>query len=244
MANNKPKILVVDNTRAMRMTLSMIIEDQGYEVTQVEDGYRAIEAVRETSFDLIFVGVRMPGMNGVETFREIKKISPGSSVVMMTGFATEELLKEALDEGAFSVIYKPFELETVIDLVDSALKGAVILVVDDRSSDREVLGEIMRGKGYRVNEAVDGDEAIEMARSENYDVIFMDIKLPNEDGVSAFQKIKAADPDAKVVFMTGFEVDDSLKQSIEAGAYPVAQKPFDVESVLALVDQLVSQKSR
>ena len=242
MTTSNPKVLVVDDMRSMRMTLSATMEDQGYDVTEVEDGYQAIDAVGEKSFDLIFMDIKMPGINGVQTFREIKKISPRSVVIMMTGFAVQDLLKEALDEGAFSVLHKPFEIDRLVELVESAL-GVDILVVDDRSADRQILGEILQGKGYRVNEAAGGHEAIEMAKSENYDVIFMDIKMPTADGVSVFQEIRAGDQDARVIFMTGFELEDSIKQAIETGGHPVAYKPFDVENTLDLVDQLVSEKS-
>ncbi len=119
MANNKPKILVVDDQRGIRLTLSAIMAHQGYDVTEVEDGYQAIEAVTNTAFDLVFLDIKMPGINGVQSFREIKKISPGSAVVMMTGFSVEDLVREALAEGARAVIYKPFQVEKVLSLVES-----------------------------------------------------------------------------------------------------------------------------
>jgi len=244
MADKKPKILVVDDMRSMRLTLSGTIEDQGYEVIGVEDGYQAIDAARATHFDLIFMDIKMPGINGVQTFREIKKISPSSVVVMMTGFAVEDLVKEALEEGAFAVIYKPFEIEKVISLVESVLKTVLILVVDDRSSDRKVLGEILRNKGYRVAEAADGGEAIQMVKERHYDIIFMDIKLPGRDGFATFGEIKAIDPQAGVIFMTGFVLEDSIKQALEAGAYPIAYKPFDMENILVLVDRIIAEKGK
>jgi CheY-like chemotaxis protein len=123
MADSKPKVLIVEDQRSMRLTLAGIIEDQGYDVTEVEDGYRAIEAVRKSAFDLVFMDIKMPGINGVQTFREIKKISQRPVVVMMTGFAVEDLVKEALEEGAFSVVYKPFEIDEVIRLMESVLKA-------------------------------------------------------------------------------------------------------------------------
>ena len=124
MANNKPKILVVDDQRGIRLTLSAIMEHQGYDVTEVEDGYQAIEAVTNNSFDVVFLDIKMPGINGVQSFREIKKISPGSAVVMMTGFSVEDLVREALDEGARTVIYKPFQVEKVLSLVKSFVTPA------------------------------------------------------------------------------------------------------------------------
>ena len=242
MTDNKPKVLVVDDQKSMRLTLAAILEDQGYDVTEVEDGYRAIEAVEQVPFDLVFMDIKMPGINGVQTFREIKKISPKSVVVMMTGFAVEDLVKEALEEGAVSVIYKPFDMDSVISLVESVLKSVVILVVDDRSSDREILSQILTDKGYTVAEAADGNEAIQMVKDSHYDIIFMDIKLPGKDGFSAFQEISALDPDARVLFMTGFVLEDSIRQAIDAGAYPVAYKPFEIEKVLALVAEIMAEK--
>ena len=241
MTAKKAKILVVDDMKGMRLTLAVTIEEMGYDVTGVEDGYQAIDAVKKAHFDLIFMDIKMPGINGVQTFREVKKISPGTVVVMMTGFAVEDLVKEALEEGASSVIYKPFDLEKVISLVQSVLKTVLILVVDDRTSDRTVLSEILKTKGYRVSEADDGDKAIRMVQARHYAVIFMDIKLPGKDGVSIFQEIKAIDPDARVIFITGFVLEDSIRQALEAGAYPIAYKPLDLENLLTLVEQTVSQ---
>jgi DNA-binding NtrC family response regulator len=243
-AEATPKILVVDDQRGMRLTLSGVIEDRGYEVTGVEDGYQAIDAASKTPFDVIFMDIKMPGINGVQTFREIKKISPDSVVVMMTGFAVEDLVKEALDEGAFSVVYKPFDMDHVINLVESVLKTVVILVVDDRSGDRETLMQILSDKGYRVAGAADGDEAIEMVKGSHYDMILMDIKLPGKDGVVTFQEIRQVDPEAKVIFMTGFVLEESVKQAVEEYAYPVASKPLDIENVLGLVEQIVAERTK
>ena len=244
MAEPTPKILVVDDQRGMRLTLSGVIEDRGYDVTGVEDGYQAIDAARKTTFDVIFMDIKMPGINGVQTFREIKKISPSSVVVMMTGFAVEDLVKEALAEGAFSVVYKPFDMDHVISLVESVLKTVVILVVDDRSGDRVTLMEILSDRGFKVAGAADGDQAIEMVKGSHYDIIFMDIKLPGKDGVATFQEIRRVDPEAKVIFMTGFVLEESVKRAVEEYAYPVASKPLDIENVLSLVEQIVSDRTR
>ena len=137
MAENSIKVLIVDDQRSIRLTLSAILESRGCDVTEVEDGYRAIDAAGESSFDLVLMDIKMPGINGVQTFREIKKISPGSLVVMMTGYAVQDLVDTAMEEGALSVIYKPFEMEEVFKLVDSISKSVKILVVDDNTLVRE-----------------------------------------------------------------------------------------------------------
>ncbi|GAH73170.1 unnamed protein product, partial [marine sediment metagenome] len=72
--------------------------------------------------DIIFLDVRLPGMNGVETFEQVKEIDPEVTVIMMTGYTEEDLVKGAINEGAYTCIYKPFDMEKVIELVEKISK--------------------------------------------------------------------------------------------------------------------------
>ncbi len=119
MQPNETNVLLVDDDNGIRFTLEGIIEDEGYAVCGAADGYQAIELVKETHFHWVFMDIRMPGLNGVETYLEIKKISPESKVVMMTGFSVEALVKKALEEGVFAVLYKPLPVEQLLDLLKS-----------------------------------------------------------------------------------------------------------------------------
>ena len=112
-------VLIVDDDRGIRFTLEGIIDDEGYVVRGAEDGYQAIELCKEITFQWVFMDIRMPGLNGVETYLEIKKISPNSRVVMMTGFSVEELVNQALEEGVFAVLYKPLPVEQVLNILKS-----------------------------------------------------------------------------------------------------------------------------
>ena len=113
----KNNILVVDDLRSMRLTLGAILEDAGHNVVTVENGYEAIEAVKKTHFDAIFMDIKMPGINGVETFEEIKQIDPQAAVIMMTGYSVDDLIRKAVSEGAYICLHKPFDIEKVIGLV-------------------------------------------------------------------------------------------------------------------------------
>ena len=143
MRDGPPKIMVVDDDKGMRVTLEAIIEDEGYDVVVAENGYQAIELAKETTFALIIMDINMPGINGVETHREIQKLNPSAVVVMMTGFSVEELLKEALKEGAYAVMYKPLAIEQIIEIIQTVLKTTLVLVVDDRDADRETFRSIL-----------------------------------------------------------------------------------------------------
>jgi DNA-binding NtrC family response regulator len=232
------KVLVVDDQRSIRLTLSAILESHGCDVTEVEDGYRAIDAAAEVSFDLVLMDIKMPGINGVQTFREIKKTSPGTLVVMMTDYAVQDLVDTALEEGALSVIYKPFEMEAVFKLVDSISKSLKILVVDDNTLIRESLTEILATHGHEVVSAAQGDEALEKVRHGSFDLTLMDVNLPGSDGFSIFKQIQDISPETGVVFITGVELAGELKDTSEEVSYPVLYKPLDIQNLLTLVKRL------
>jgi DNA-binding NtrC family response regulator len=118
----KANILVVDDLKSIRLTLGGILEDEGYNVVMAENGYQAIEAAKQTPFDLIFMDIKMPGINGVQTFREIKRINPEVVVIMMTAYSVEDLVTEALEEGAYAVVYKPFDIESIVSIIESAIR--------------------------------------------------------------------------------------------------------------------------
>jgi len=116
--SDKKNILVVNDKQAIRQILGNMLKDRGYNVFTAEDGYKAIEKVKEISFAITFLDMRMPGIDGVQTLKKIKRISPETRVVMMTGYPDKNLEKEAIKQGAYTVIYKPFDRKKVIAIVE------------------------------------------------------------------------------------------------------------------------------
>ncbi len=114
----KLMILVVDDDHDGADGLSEALEFYGHDVTTVYSGEDAVEAFRKVSFDVTFMDVMMLGLNGVESFLEIRKIKPDAKVFMMTGYSARELLDEAVGHGAAGVFHKPFAIE---DALESAI---------------------------------------------------------------------------------------------------------------------------
>ena len=239
----KTSILVVDDLKSIRLTLGGILEDEGHNVVLAENGYQAIEEAKGTPFDLIFIDIRMPGINGVQTFREIKKINPKAVVIMMTAYSVEDLIKEALEEGAYAVVYKPFDIEKIVSIIESALRKTLILIVDDSFADGETLKAILEERGYSVVTVSTGAEALVRVREKRFDIIFLDVRLPNMDGVELFEQVKAVDPEVAVIMMTGYSEEELVQKAISQGAYTCIYKPFDINRILTLVGEL-SQRRR
>lgn len=120
---NKAKILIVDDDPGMTETLSDILDEMGYDVAVASDGCKAIEIIREKPCDVALIDIRMPGINGVETFREVKRIRPEVGTIMMTAYSGNDLVSEALEEGAYQVICKPFEMDRLISLLEDCCGG-------------------------------------------------------------------------------------------------------------------------
>ena len=235
MAVHAPKIMVVDDEPGMRLTLEGIIEDEGFDVVGAADGYQAIELAKDSHFDLIFMDIKMPGINGVDAYKEIKRVSPGSVVVMMTGFSVEELIKEALEEGAYAVMYKPLEVGQILDIVNGVLKTTLALLVDDKATDRQVVRAILEDNGYQVREACDADQAVAMAAESQFGVILMGIKMPGMDGLTALEKIRRFDPQVKAIFVSGYTMEEPVIESLRDGAYAALSKPVDPDQLLKLM---------
>jgi two-component system response regulator (stage 0 sporulation protein F) len=150
----------------------------------------------------------------------------------------EDLVKEALEEGAYAAVYKPFDIDRIIAIIEELLKDVLILVVDERFTDREALKAILEDKGYRVATARDGAEAIDLVKSQHYDIIFLDARLPDMDGVETFEQVRKIDPKAAVIMMTGYTELGIVSRAVSMGAYACIYKPFDMEKVIALVENI------
>ncbi len=111
-------ILVVDDNVSLLKTLSFILKRKGYAVTMAADGQEAVNEVMQRAFDIIFMDIKMPGMNGVEAYKNIKKIRSDAAVVMMTAYSLEKLVQEALRAGVLAVLSKPLDIDEVVGFVE------------------------------------------------------------------------------------------------------------------------------
>jgi len=111
------RILIVDDEEEIRELFIDILAPRGYEVVAAASGPEAIARAGEGPFDMIFLDIKMPGMNGVETFEALKRLSPHSQCVMITGYAGSQLVDQSLAEGALLCLAKPIGVAEILDLV-------------------------------------------------------------------------------------------------------------------------------
>ena len=184
----------------------------------------------------------MPGMNGVEAFKEIKKVSAASEVIMMTGYSVDDLLDEAVREGAYAVIYKPINIPKLNMLIEGILKRLSILIIDDNEDDRTTLNDILNNKGFRVSEAEDGYKGLELIQHSRFDIILLDVMMPGMDGIKTLEWIKEISPDTGVIIISAHSNETLMGRAINKGAIAYLNKPIEVDRLLKLIEDYKKPK--
>ncbi|PIQ95613.1 MAG: Fis family transcriptional regulator, partial [Nitrospinae bacterium CG11_big_fil_rev_8_21_14_0_20_56_8] len=100
-------VLVVDDEKSLRDLLTIMLENEGYEVKTAASGESAVRLVRETDFDLVLTDIRMKRSNGIDVLETVREVQPETPVVMMTAFASADTAVEAMKKGAYDYISKP-----------------------------------------------------------------------------------------------------------------------------------------
>ncbi|MDR7477329.1 MAG: sigma-54 dependent transcriptional regulator, partial [Armatimonadota bacterium] len=116
------RVLVVDDEENIRNLLSQILRQEGFEVETAADGAVALRRASSGEFDLVLLDVRIPEKDGMEVLREIRREDPGAVVMIVTGYATLEMAVEAMRQGAFDYISKPFKKDELLLKVRRALE--------------------------------------------------------------------------------------------------------------------------
>ncbi len=246
---SKGNILIVDDNISQCKTMSFILGRMGCGVTTANNGPEAIKIVKENPFDLIFMDIKMPVMNGVETYKKIKEIRPGVKVMMMTAYAVEDLVQEALREGAYGIIYKPVDIEKVVEIIEKASidkQGAFILVVDDDPGTCTTLKNILINKGFSVAIANTGEDAVETAKKKTCDIIFIDMRLPTLNGLETYLAIKKINPEAVAIMMTAYrqEMSELVEQALHNNAYTCLYKPLDMSDLISLTSEILEKEQK
>jgi CheY-like chemotaxis protein len=113
---DKP-ILIVDDEKNIRLTLSRSLEDLGVETDSAEDGKEALGKLKEKEFGLVLLDIRMPGVDGMEVLRQVRESRPDIRIIILTAYGTIELAVEAMKLGAVDFIQKPFVPEQIRERV-------------------------------------------------------------------------------------------------------------------------------
>ena len=233
------RVLVIDDEADSRVLMSHYLEDFGCSVLTADDATEGIETARRERPDLITLDLMMPGMNGWDALKELKKDPevreiPVVVVSILAGEGRGRLL------GAVDLVTKPVEREDLLRVLWRNLvrrQGARVLVVDDEEDYRDSLMAHLEEAGLDVQTAADGQEALESVASEVPDAIILDLVMPVMDGLTFLDRLRSNPYHAglPVIVVTANDLTSQEREELAEKASGVVEKGEGLEDRLTEV---------
>lgn len=231
-------ILVVDDEVDACENLRDILSDLGYRVAIARSGAEAVEQVARCPYDIALLDLKMPGMDGVTAYRQIKQLRPETVAIVVSAFSGSELAERAVEEGAARVVAKPVDVPQLLTAIQASLAQPLVLVIDDDPEFCENLWQILCKRGYRLALAHDAEGACRQLAMKSFSIVLIDLKLPEPDaGERVFRAVRETNPKARRILVTGFrdESVETIHRLVEQGVDAICYKPIDVENLLKML---------
>lgn len=232
------RILVVDDDPDNAYSLGELFELEGHEVKVALSGEDAIAAYLGADFDIAFMDVMMPGLNGVESFIEIRKMRPEAKVFMMTGYSVEQLLQQALAQGAMGVLSKPLDIDRLLRMLrDVEPTGIVLVEGESPRTGQEVVSLAVRA-GLSCSHVRRAGEALLASDA----LAVIDTGLPLIGAVEIYRDLRRLGHARPTIIVTPpcitcEDAHDALRDIQVTG---VLSKPFDPVQLLATLETLAA----
>jgi len=234
------KILVIDDEMGIREVVREALSKEGHEVSTVPSAEQAFATLLKQPFDLVISDINLGESSGIDVLKKIRELQKEIPVIIYSGSVTSAIEEEAKQAGANAVLSKDIGIAELMKEVSKHAKveapisagiasGAEkkILLVDDEAEIRSVLTAFFNKKGFQTREAENGQQALEIAKEEDFAVVLLDIDMPVMDGLTTLEKLLEMKPGICVVMVTGRQDDDKVQKALDLGAYNYVLKPFE-----------------
>ena len=235
------RALVVDDDRAMVRTLTDVLRLNGWSVTPAFDGREAVAAAQGTSFDVVLMDVKMPGLNGVEAFKAMKTAHPHLRVILMTAYAAHELIAEAEREGVMQVMPKPVNIPLLLAVLAQTLnRRQAVLVVDHDATFLRTLADVLRLHGFEAVMADNLSAAREELAHKQPVAVLLHMHLGAVSPREAVVAMHEVNPDVAVILYSGEQgAADQARKTLPAGwVHAYIQKPLDIDQLTGMLDAI------
>jgi DNA-binding NtrC family response regulator len=249
------RLLLVDDEQEFIQATSRALTRRGFRVREAQDGETAMMILARQAFDVVVLDVRMPGIDGVDVFRQLRRLLPDLPVILLTGHGSVQQAFETSREGVYAYLSKPCDVDRLASTAAEAARrgrevdeqrrrsaavvdgGAAVrlLLVDDDEDLLEALAAALSRRRIDVTTACSGQQALQLLQRERFDVMLLDAKMPGLDGVGLLRRLRAAQPDVAILVLTGHPSVNLAVESMQAGAVDVLTKPQSPEVLASRV---------
>ena len=247
---SKLKVLVVDDSKDNLNIMEKLLAGFGCEPFLVQNPMGAEDIFANNRFDLVITDWKMPEINGIELARRLRQIKPEIPIVLLTAFGQVEEKKDAEQVGIKVFLSKPISSVTLYDVIifvfgkgwkqkndfkkTSIYQGNImgldlrVLLAEDNPTNQEIAKAVMGNAGIKVDIANNGLEAVNMVKKKAYDIVLMDIQMPEMDGYEATRTIRGDPRFAKlpIIAMTAHAMKGDEDKCLKAGMDGYITKPI------------------
>ena len=263
---SRRRVLLVDDDTNDLEVLTSLMQALRIDVRSVHTGTEALEILAEATalkapFELVLVDWRMPRMDGIEMIRHIrqneKEIIP-PHILMVSAYDRQECLRQVQGLNVFDVLVKPIQpdrfkavlkkvfredLSHKTNEVRADIRGAKILLAEDNKINQMVASELLKMLEVEITVVNNGVEAVEAVNNQTFDLILMDIQMPEMDGLTATQMIRKIEkPEIgklPILAMTANAMDTDYQKSLEIGMNDHLTKPIDPEKLRIALEKWI-----
>ena len=233
------KMLIADDDRDNANSMGELLEFEGHQAQVVYSGSHAIHRYLSEDYDMCFMNVMMPGMNGTESFIEIRKLKPRAKAFMMSGFTMEDLLKQAVTKGLVTVLQQPPEVDALLALITGLRVNDLVVMPHFEQTQIEFLRAQALSQGLRMRIA-ESPVAVERASIDD-DLLVLNMNLPIIDVLGIFASLQKVHDLPPTVLIAPHSLhvrsEDALRDMHVTG---ILNKPFDLDHVLTHVKRLAA----
>ena len=226
-------ILIADDCPIMRDILRTFLLDIADDVTliEAEDGAATLSALVVHEIDIVFLDVNMPKISGLDALKLLRKKGDDVFVTLMSADADDTLLRSGSELGSYDFLKKPITKEQVAAILtnyQNLSQRKKVLIVDDSITIRHLIGAVLVNSRFDmlISEVDSGNEAIKILKAAKPDIVFLDFHMPGLNGIEAAHKMRAANPNIKLVLISGKDLSERLQESRDAGIFAFINKPF------------------
>ncbi|MGL6225634.1 MAG: response regulator [Thermoguttaceae bacterium] len=263
------RVLIIDDDSTAREFISNIARSLTLNVETAENGEKGIAEIERAlkagqPYDLILVDWKMPRMDGVETIRQIRlneEITTPPEIMMVSSYDRGECIRQSEGLGLAGFLVKPITAssfkEAVIgafsqinrlqgeSVISRSIEGARILLAEDNKINQLVAEGLLKRHGVVLTIANDGVEAVELVKKQDFDLILMDVQMPNMDGLEATRLIRQIEKPGiaklPILAMTANAMDTDYQKSIAVGMNDHLTKPIDPDRLRQVLERWIGK---
>lgn len=246
MEEKKLTLLIVDDETEFLVSLERPLKTK-YNVLVTNKSTEVIEMLRSSHIDCILQDIQMPELNGLELLKEIKFTYPHIPILIMTGHGDNEDTVKALKYGASSYIKKPIDIYLLLDEIKRVTevhtgnigRPARILLVDEDKDFTDKILKILNQHGHDVTAIARGEQALSLLEKQFYDIIFMDIQMPNMKGFEFLEKVKQIQSNIIPIVITRENNQELTIEAIKHHVFDIIKKPFETNDLLSSIKRSI-----